>query len=273
MTLHRAQTHLLLEISRSELLWKCSPHQEARKQIRVLSAAAVSDLTCLTHVLGSLTAVRELSRPGNSTLISDTTAGASMPAEGHQKWDCFLSSTSQEEAMTPPHAVPASLPMPHKAPNPPGALGGEPAGQGAPGGLCPSVCLCVSVCPCARPQPPLGTHRLLDDARDDGVGQVQVLRSLRHPGTPCKARTASRGGAGSGARGTARPGPSRPQPDPGPVPLPVPLPGPAPRCRSPPPRPGVPRAPPFPSRPAPRPPLPGDEEAPEGRGGRGLRGP
>lgn len=83
------------------------------------------------------------------------------------------------------------------------------------------------------------------------------------------ARQGRRHGAGRGAGGTARAGPSRPQPDPGPVPLPVP----APRRRSPPPRPGVPRAPPFPSRPAPRPPLPGDEEAPEGRGGRGLGGP
>lgn len=40
-----------------------------------------------------------------------------MPADGHQKLGCFLSSTSQEEAMTPPHAVPASLPMPRKAPS------------------------------------------------------------------------------------------------------------------------------------------------------------
>lgn len=181
--------------------------------------------------------------------------------------------------MTPPHPVTATLPTPRKAPScsltpdgpkPKAALSraGAPRGLWAanprdrePRGGCARLSVSASV----RVSAPLGTHRLLDDARDDGVGQVQVLRSLRHPGTPCKARTASRGGAG----GTARAGPSRPQPDPGPVPLPVP----APRCRSPPPRPGVPRAPPFPSRPAPRPPLPGDEEAPEGRGGREPRGP
>lgn len=127
----------------------------------------------------------------------------------------------------------------------PGGFGRRTRGTGSPGGAvsvcpcpCPSVCPCP--CPCARPQPPLGTHRLLDDARDDGVGQVQVLRSLRHPGTPCKARTASRGGAGGGGHGSGRAEPTPARPGPGPAPGA----GPAPPLTS------------APSRRAPRPALP-----------------
>lgn len=151
-----------------------------------------------------------------------------MPADGHQKLDGFLSSTSWEEAMTPPHPVTATLPTPRKAPScsltpdgpkPKAALSraGAPRGLWAanprdrePRGGRARRAVSGSV----RVSAPLGTHRLLDDARDDGVGQVQVLRSLRHPGTPCKARTASRGGAGG--TGRAEPTPARPRPGPAP---------------------------------------------------------
>lgn len=88
-----------------------------------------------------------------------------------------------------------------------GAARGKPARPAAPrrGGRPPS--------------PGTGTHRLLDDAGDDGVGQVQVLRSLRHPGPPARqtgrhrARAATgAGGGGEGGGACGQPGPPVPRP-------------------------------------------------------------
>lgn len=101
----------------------------------------------------------------------------------------------------PPGARPPSGPQDREAPGDCRAKGGCPGGalgQRVPGAGCRSV----------PPQPRgAGTHRLLDDAGDDGIGQVQVLRSLRHPGASCKANGAS---PGAGGHGDSRGGAARP---------------------------------------------------------------
>lgn len=83
MMLHRAQTHLLLEISHSELLWIYSPHQAARKQVRKevsccsprLGAASCTRQFCGVHRAQNSSHVRRFGQQNPALRISDAERG------------------------------------------------------------------------------------------------------------------------------------------------------------------------------------------------------
>lgn len=62
---HKAQTRLPREILRSGLLWKYLLHQEAGKEIQLLSAAAVNGFNLHNSHVGAAMAFRGLRTTGN----------------------------------------------------------------------------------------------------------------------------------------------------------------------------------------------------------------